>query len=907
MTCIGSGTPLRECLRWEVLLMIATAVSLLGSLPAVAMPPPEIPMFGATGATVDREQYQEYLNADKALAQKLGKRLGMTINYDHSASYGDLVHKLVDWKKEYGSFLARITPYAYVAARMLGAKIDPLATYESKATNSPTYHSYFVVNKQSLQNEFRLWFPRQALRDPPDLVDLRIYLQSLNTSPRVLADHVRSLKLAKDDPLIPYLQTRPKRPMFVFTEKYSSSSYFLPALWFSREHIFNMLRPKSSLIAIEAKQAPDNAIAADLVTSVAKGEAQLAAVWDATKDSFGPTIPLNEELGKRVFFIQLPDVLPNDLLVCARSLDQKTKQQMIQAIMSMAESPSEHINIGDFLWWMPITSDAAKDALPALAKLEEHAAAPPERVRVRIVAREGDHLEDYLDDVRRAVLYSGTEFIVYEPALHGDRWDVRWELRKVHDGSLELVTELRRPELKDLNQTFPISLRLPTGDGELTTRIVGLIRTRMNRSRYLWPYEDQPTIIRDVEFGVEEGSKVRVERIEWDDAEHNQVSPGNWTDATVGKVTRAKIPLSDEGLNQNTEYSDPMSNVAFRVVLPRASFESSMTKIMTVAFLSVLMLAAAGAIFDLRRRPVSPDQRSGGATIDRECAALVARVHDPWRGRQLADADVIWCDRDGIERLIEELKIQGVGLELGLRERRTWAWRVSARISLKGAGGGSEKGGSKDVVIDRAKVGDVARLSALLKLMIERHLLSTFVGIPLEVEALNRITRRTLKPEDQVEAGSAGADLIRTDDDLILGIMSDHFNQVLEDARQSVSFFSGSWTILMQNGQRLATQRVPLSGTLRIGEEGRAVHGLVLEFDLPEGQRLHAREASRLDCWLLGKVIDLSYTTLDATQWLRLRFRAIGELGESAADQRLGTGALLIRGRGPGDPSPRRI
>jgi hypothetical protein len=190
--------------------------------------------------------------------------------------------------------------------------------------------------------------------------------------------------------------------------------------------------------------------------------------------------------------------------------------------------------------------------------------------------------------------------------------------------------------------------------------------------------------------------------------------------------------------------------------------------------------------------------------------------------------------------------------------------------------------------------------------MVERHLLSSFVGRPLEVEALNRIARRTLRLEGQGPVSAAGGDLIKTDDDLILALMSDHFNEVLEDARQGVSLFSGSWTISKQGGRRLATQRVPFAGNIRIGEDGRAVHGLILEFDLPEGQRLHAREASRLDCWLLGKVVDLSYRTQEATQWLCLRFRPIAELGESAADQRLGTGALQIRGEGSGNPSPRR-
>jgi hypothetical protein len=49
------------------------------------------------------------------------------------------------------AYLARITPYAYVAAEMLGARLNILAVYKSAATNATTYNSYFVMRKDRFE------------------------------------------------------------------------------------------------------------------------------------------------------------------------------------------------------------------------------------------------------------------------------------------------------------------------------------------------------------------------------------------------------------------------------------------------------------------------------------------------------------------------------------------------------------------------------------------------------------------------------------------------------------------------------------------------------------------------------------------------------------------------------------
>src|SRR5262245_23466950 len=62
--------------------------------------------------------------------------------------YGDVIRAFTDNAGR--GQVARITPYAYVAAEMLGAKLNVLAIYRSVATEKTTYHSYFVVRRDDL-------------------------------------------------------------------------------------------------------------------------------------------------------------------------------------------------------------------------------------------------------------------------------------------------------------------------------------------------------------------------------------------------------------------------------------------------------------------------------------------------------------------------------------------------------------------------------------------------------------------------------------------------------------------------------------------------------------------------------------------------------------------------------------
>ena len=69
-------------------------------------------------------------------------------------SYSEVIRRFAEREEhEPGkAYLARITPYAYVAAEMLGADLKILGIYKSAATGKTTYNSYFVVRKDALES-----------------------------------------------------------------------------------------------------------------------------------------------------------------------------------------------------------------------------------------------------------------------------------------------------------------------------------------------------------------------------------------------------------------------------------------------------------------------------------------------------------------------------------------------------------------------------------------------------------------------------------------------------------------------------------------------------------------------------------------------------------------------------------
>jgi DNA-binding SARP family transcriptional activator/ABC-type phosphate/phosphonate transport system substrate-binding protein/membrane-associated phospholipid phosphatase len=495
----------------------------------------------------------ETRRADEKLRRYLGARTGSAFVPERPLEYDAVIDRLAGWRPEKGDFLARTTPYAFVAAEMLGAQLDPVATYVSTATDGTTYHSYFVVN--------RARFPYR-----PDLASL-----------------------------VDYLQERATPATFVYHSKFSTSSYFVPALFFRSHGIYHMANATQYHTAIHSQQFGTSAT--DLVRAVADGTYDLAAVWDGTKRRFENVDSLRERYGSRVHFIQLPTPLPNDLLVISASTDSVTRARLEDAIRGMGAS---EIGEGDFRTWQHI--DAAPAAREALANLRWLARERAPAVTVDVLRSDrGEQVTDaVLDAARQAVRLASAEFVNYDGDFHAHR-DYVWTIEHVRDGTIALTSRIAGSDVDD--QRFQLSYR---DEEELTRRIGDLVHSRLHRIRYIWAYRpERPTIIRDIDFELPAGTEVRVRRIHWLDAQRNHFQEDAEFVAHVEHSDFFKFELQQSpGFNADSDDAfgfDPMSNISYRVVLVRNTAEPGFFRVLTVILVLLLAGAAVSAMVAWRR------------------------------------------------------------------------------------------------------------------------------------------------------------------------------------------------------------------------------------------------------------------------------------------------------------------
>jgi len=537
---------------------------------------------------------QETREADDILQLYLERVAGLSFAPE-DLEYSQVVDRLVNWKSHEGHFLARTTPYVYVAAEMLGADLEILATYSSAASDRHTYNAYFVVR-------------RDQFTSPPDLNELLNWLKG---------------------------SSEPRR--FVYHSRFSTSSYFLPSLYFREHGIFNMAERTPALSAINSRQIEQRS-SAELVKLVAGGGADIAAVWDGTKVRFdGAHAPeMYERFGNKVHFIRLPATLPNDLLVCSASLDRAVKERLRAAIDAMGEA---EINTGDFRTWHSIRQ--ATDARLALAKLRWMARERAARVTVEISAagddRESDNALLLVEAARQAVRLSGTEFVLYDEDFH-EHIDYRWTLKPIHDNAAQLESIIPGSGLD--NQQFQISFRDSHG---LTERIESIVRSRLHRIRYVWPYSgNSPIVIRDTSAGLTPDSRVKVQRITWLDPRRNQFRQGPVFDATVQDASLYRYRLDPDDFERSgggAVLHDAMSNISYRVILPVATENRALFQVLAMLFVGGLVLAAVGGAYDIWR----------AGRIERALTLDVTRTSESVR------ASIAGVDRSGRETRGDDL------------------------------------------------------------------------------------------------------------------------------------------------------------------------------------------------------------------------------------------------------------
>ena len=507
------------------------------------------------GVALDPETQQ----ADRRLREFL--RADMPLRFEtRDQEYGAAINTLKQWNEnEQGPLIARVTPYVYVVAEMLGADLEILATYLSKKTGEVTYHSYLVTHKDNFAGN-----------------DL--------------------------DTFVKYLRDHPAPAHFIYHNRFSTSSYFLPSLYFHKQDIFSVpgkTKNDSKYITIQAQRPEDIGGSSSLVARVKEKQAEFAAVWDGTMAKFIDDPDLN--------FLKLPNTLPNDLLVVSRTTDESLKDALRDSINKLKP---DDINIGDFLKWVDFNK--TPDARRALASLRWLAKSTPYPVPLKI---RRPHNEDqsqeiddrYLEAARQAVRLSGTEFVLFDEDFH-QHFDVLWTLHQSHDDSLVITSEFVESELPP--QKFHISFKKDDMES-LVARIGSEITNRMHRIRYVWPFDNaEVRVLRDVEFTIPEGTLMKGMKISWSDPVSNAYTSDSPFDVTVTESGFHSFQLSGSGFPQNSEghYNfDPMSNSSYRVFLVRPEPGGKLLMAGTYAMIGLFALAALlalkAALFNKKENP----------------------------------------------------------------------------------------------------------------------------------------------------------------------------------------------------------------------------------------------------------------------------------------------------------------
>src|SRR5215471_7412263 len=382
--------------------------------------------------TIQVVGFEHYEKDDTKLASYLRNNTNLRFQ-SHTFAYSAGIRRIADWANQDGPYIAHMTPFAYVAAEMLGARFVLLATYTSKRDNAKlTYHSYFVVNKSDATS----FLAREGGKGRDG------HALTLENLPAFLKDHLETYKIP---------------PKFIYHDKFSTSSYFLPSLYFRSKRIFAVEGSLgASQTPIQVDRTPFGTGSSYLVREVAEHNADLAAVWDDTKDNAASRDLAN------VVFIPLDTDLPNDLLVASSSLDPKSTDAILKAIQLAEEDHTKWNVEGDEIQhWVEIRN--APETLDALGELRRLASRRTPDVTVDI-QKSGSVSDDVVQAVRDGVRLSGTEFVLYQPDFH-KHIDVTWVLRTMHDGALEISSDIVGV---DLCQRFHKSFK---DRADLTTRV----------------------------------------------------------------------------------------------------------------------------------------------------------------------------------------------------------------------------------------------------------------------------------------------------------------------------------------------------------------------------------------------------------------------------------------------------
>ncbi len=539
-------------------------------------------VFPATALAQQRTQIQflsvapdaETKLADQKLLDYLRNKVLLTFE-KRDSEYETAIDTLVNWKPaKQGPLLARVTPYAYVVAEMLGADMDILGVYLNSKTNRVTGNSYIAVHKT---------FGYEKTEAPEEFVR-----------------HLDNLEAQTED-FIKLLKQRETPARFVYHSKFSTASHFLPSLYFKQQGIFSLLSPpkgKQKFITIHSLSPESITTTAELIPLLKEQQVDFVAVREGIKNKW--------ETDEGLRFITLPYSMPNDLLVVIKPFSPQIKEQILETIRKLEDADRKE---GGILKWKDF--NASPKARKSLANLRTQAKTTPHPVVINIrksQKAESGIDEKHLEAARQAVRFSGTEMVLFDEDFHS-AFDVLWTLETQHDHSMALTSTIMD---SGLTQEFFVSYRQNDMEN-LTSRINGLIHDKMHRIRYVWPLDNEtPRVLRDLDFQIPVGQPLKVQKITWLNFNTNEYIVDTPFNVEVTQSDLHSFQLKGKGFPQNGDGKfgfEPLGNVAYRVFLERTSNAGELYKITTKVLIGLFGLAALFTLVEVIIRPKTPDPR----------------------------------------------------------------------------------------------------------------------------------------------------------------------------------------------------------------------------------------------------------------------------------------------------------
>ena len=512
--------------------------------------------------------------ADQKLLEYLRHKVPVTFE-KQEMGYESSIQTLVDWDPEkQGPLLARVTPYAFVVAEMLGANMEIVGTYLNKSSNRVTNDSYFVVHKDFGYEK------AEAIED--------------------FTRHIDNPEAQTKD-FIEILKQRETPARFVYHSKFSTSSHFLPSLYFKKRGIFSLFtqpKGKQKFITIHSL-APDGIASSSELISIIKGrQADFAAVRGSVKSKFENDADLK--------FIKLPYSTPNDLLVMVKPFNKLIKQIKVQILETIRKMEATDIGEADILKWEDF--NASPKARKSLANLRDRAKTTPHPVVINIRKSQKENSgidEKHLEAARQAVRFSGTEMILFDEDYHS-AFDVLWTLETRHDHSILLTSTIMD---SGLTQEFSVSYR--AGDMvSLASRISWVIDHKMHRIRYVWPFDDDTArVLRDVDFQIPVGQQLKVQKITWSDFNTNEYTVDTPFNVEVTRSDFHSFQLKGKGFPQKEDGKfgfEPLGNVSYRVFLERTPNAGETYKLTTKILIGLFGFAALFTLVEVIIKPKTP-------------------------------------------------------------------------------------------------------------------------------------------------------------------------------------------------------------------------------------------------------------------------------------------------------------